>query len=87
MVTNEIDDYCDLPSIEHLLYTMLQKESFAAKDQPLNNATFEVRDRTTSERGGSLDDNGSAPGSTQAVVHVSTLSIIYRGNRRAVFLT
>jgi hypothetical protein len=29
----------------------------------LNNATFEVRDRTTNERGGSLDDNGSALGS------------------------
>lgn len=64
MVTNdnENDDDFDLPSIEQLLYTTLQKENFAAEDQPLNNATFEVGDRTTNERGGSLDNNGSAPG-------------------------
>jgi hypothetical protein len=87
MVTDENDDDCELPFIEQLLYTTLQKESFAAEDQPLNKAIFEVRDRTTSERGGSLDDNGSAPGGTQAVVQVSTLSILYRENRRPVFLT
>ncbi|KAE8440724.1 hypothetical protein EG329_006775 [Mollisiaceae sp. DMI_Dod_QoI] len=39
------------------------KESFAAEDQPSNNTAFEVGDRTTNERGGPLDDNGSAPGS------------------------
>lgn len=65
MVTNdnENDDDFDLPSIEQLLYTTLQKESFAAEDQLLNNATFEVGDRTINERGGSLNNNGSVPSS------------------------
>jgi hypothetical protein len=64
MVTSdkEDDDDFDLPSIEQLLYTTLHKESFAAEDQPLNNAVFKVGNRTTNERDGSLDDNGSAPG-------------------------
>jgi hypothetical protein len=63
MVTNDNEnDDCDLPSIEQLLYTTLQKESFAAEDQPSNYTAFEVGDRTTNERGGSLDGNGSAPG-------------------------
>ena len=60
---NENNNDFDLPSIKQLLYTMLQKESFAAENQPLNNATFKVGDRTLNKKGGSLDNNGSAPGS------------------------
>ncbi len=65
MITNynENDDDFDLPSIEQLLYTTLQKESFIAEDQPLNNVTFKVGDRTLNKRGGSLNNNGLAPGS------------------------
>ena len=55
------DDGYDLPSIEQLLYTTLQKEGFAAEDQRPNNTAFGVGD-AIAERGGSLDDNGSAPG-------------------------
>jgi len=60
---NENDNDFNLPSIEQLLYTTLPKKSFAAEDQPLNNATFKVGDRIPNKRGGSLDNNGLAPGS------------------------
>ncbi|KUJ16852.1 uncharacterized protein LY89DRAFT_669299 [Mollisia scopiformis] len=62
IVTDENDDDCDLPSIEQLLYTTLQEESFVVVDQPLNNTTFKVGNRIINERGGSLGDNGSASG-------------------------
>lgn len=56
------DDDCDLPSIEQLLYTTLQKEDFAMEDQCPKNSAFEVGD-TAVERDGSLDDdNGSTLG-------------------------
>jgi len=58
---NENDDDFDLLFIEQLLYTPLQKEGFSAKDQRSNNTAFEVEDRTTNYRDGSLDNNGSAP--------------------------
>jgi hypothetical protein len=32
------------------------------EDQPLNNTAFEVGDKTTNERSGSLDNNGPALG-------------------------
>jgi hypothetical protein len=59
---NGNDDDCDLPSIEQLLYTRLQKEGLATEDQRPRNSAFKVGDAAV-ERGGSLDDNnGSAPG-------------------------
>lgn len=55
--SNDNDDDCDLPSIEQLLYTTLQKEGFATEDQRPKNSAFVVGDA------GSLDDdNGSALG-------------------------
>ncbi len=90
MVTddNENDDDCDLPSIEQLLYTTLQKEGFAAEDQRPKNKAFGVGDTIVEERGGSLDDNESAPddnlGGSLGEHPPTTL---YRGSRRPVSLT
>ncbi|KAF8850006.1 hypothetical protein BDZ45DRAFT_697068 [Acephala macrosclerotiorum] len=59
---NRNDDSYDPPSIEQRLYTTLQKEGFAAEDRRPNNTAFGVGDTIAEERGGSLDDNRSAPG-------------------------
>ncbi|KAG9227976.1 hypothetical protein BJ875DRAFT_530575 [Amylocarpus encephaloides] len=56
------DDDCDLPPIEQLLYTTLQKEGFTTEDQRPKTSAFKVGN-TAVERGDSLDDdNGSALG-------------------------
>ncbi|KAH0535945.1 hypothetical protein FGG08_007156 [Glutinoglossum americanum] len=55
---NENDDDCDLPPIEQLLYTTLQKEGFAAEDKSPNSTACGVKDVTVEERG----SNGSVAG-------------------------
>ena len=48
------DDDNDLPT--------LQREGFATENRRPDNTGFGVGDVTAEERGGSLDNNGSAPG-------------------------
>lgn len=55
------DNDNDLPTVEEILYTALQKEGFATENRHPDNTAFGVGDATTEERGGSLDNNGSAP--------------------------
>jgi hypothetical protein len=82
------DDDCDLPSIEQLLYTTLQKEGFAAEDQRPKNTAFGVGDTTAKESGDSLNNNKSVPGDNSGGSlgeHAPTT--LYRGSRRPVSLT
>ncbi|KAG9228075.1 hypothetical protein BJ875DRAFT_269774 [Amylocarpus encephaloides] len=53
----------DLPTVEDIFYTALQKEGFATDNRRLDNTAFVVSD-AIAERGGYLNDDGSAPGDT-----------------------
>jgi hypothetical protein len=52
----------DLPTIEEILYTVLQKKGFTTEDRTLDKTVLGVEVVATEDGGGSIDQSRSASG-------------------------